>query len=173
MPEAVVTVNYVCHCADFHYTRSHPINFYAQLPSPRMDVSSHCRLSQRFRKRIQSCRSFMTCGTVWGGPEIFVVWDTGTELSNTETVPGKAGRWGFLYEVLLLAFCACRRRSDGVAAAAAAAAAALLCYRGPAIVLRLLLPGDFPMSQPLCYPRLDSVLHRTDLYTGILTHFTN
>ena len=30
---------------------------------------------------------------------------------NIETVPGKPGRWGFLYEVLLSAFCACRSRS--------------------------------------------------------------
>ena len=49
-------------------------------------------------------------------------------------------------------------------------AASLAIGREPALVLRLLPPGDVPKPQPLCYPRLDSVIHSTDLYAGVQPH---
>ena len=72
-------------------------------------------------------------------------------------------------------FCmrSCFRHSVLAGGEAVGAAAALLPDRGPAVVLRLLLPGEFPVSQPLCYPHLDSVFHSIGLYTGILPRFTN
>jgi hypothetical protein len=97
---------------------------------------------------------------------MFVVWDTDTELSKisyTESVPeSRDGRDSCMRS--------CCRSSVFAGGGADLAAAAVGRGRCPASVLRVLLPGDFPIPQPLYNPRLDGFIQSTDLYTGILPH---